>query len=244
MPAKNLYYSKRRSPARPSHRPPTIIALVLALPLAFSLLIHLASSAPAPIQSQPPPLSKEYIYAGPRLIATESCHSISPSCNSFTSVGAEASINVTAASNCSWAAISNVTWIEITSSANGSGNGTINYLVRDNPSAAGRQGAIIVSDITVNIFQSGAVSNCQYSISPVNATLGQGGGTGSVSVTATAGCSWRAVSNDSWISVSSGGCGLNNGSVAYGVGVNATGSTRTGSITIGGQLFAIKQTAN
>ena len=244
MPSKKHSHMKRSPLARGRHRPLTIIILVVALPIAFTVLVHLARSAPAPVQTQPPPLTREYIYAGSRLIATESCHSISPSCKSFSSTGAEASLNITAASNCSWTAVSNATWIEITSAASGSGNGIINYLVRDNTASAGRQGTITIAGITFTVFQAGVVSNCVYSISPLNATLGQAGGTGAVSVTATSGCSWSAVSNDSWITVSSGSCGLSNGSVAYVVGANDTGSTRTGSITIAGQLFPIKQTAD
>jgi len=56
-------------------------------------------------------------------------------------------------------------------------------------------------------------------------------------------CSWTAVSNASWITVTSGNGGTSSGTVAYSIATNTTGSNRTGTITIGGQTFTVTQTA-
>ncbi len=65
-----------------------------------------------------------------------------------------------------------------------------------------------------------------------------------VSVTAASGtCTWTAVSNNtSWITVTGGATGTGNGTVTYSISAN-TGAARTGTITIGGQLFTVTQDA-
>ncbi len=60
--------------------------------------------------------------------------------------------------------------------------------------------------------------------------------------TAAATCSWTAVSNNSWITVTGGASGTGNGTVTYNISDNA-GAARTGTITIGGQLFTVTQAA-
>ena len=73
--------------------------------------------------------SKEYIYAGGRLIATEeppatSCnYSITPTGRSFAWVGGNDSVTVTAGTGCNWTAVSNANWLTITSGPSGSGSG-------------------------------------------------------------------------------------------------------------------------
>ena len=62
-----------------------------------------------------------------------------------------------------------------------------------------------------------------------------------VSVTAGSGCSWAAVAGVPWIVVSGGSSGVGNGAVVYAVTANTGSSLRSGSITIGGQTFAITQ---
>ncbi|MFN2414319.1 MAG: kelch repeat-containing protein, partial [Pyrinomonadaceae bacterium] len=81
---------------------------------------------------------------------------------------------------------------------------------------------------------------CGFSISPASNSIGHAGGTGSVGVTAAAGCAWTAVSNGAFINVTSGASGSGNGTVGYSVAAN-TGAARTGTITVAGQTFTINQ---
>lgn len=83
---------------------------------------------------------------------------------------------------------------------------------------------------------------CTYSISPASQSFGAAGGTGSVGVTAGAGCNWTAASNDAWITITGGASGTGNGTVNYSVAPN-TGSARTGTMTIAGQTFTVSQSA-
>jgi hypothetical protein len=68
-------------------------------------------------------------------------------------------------------------------------------------------------------------------------------GTGNITVTAGSGCLWTASSNVSWITVTSGASGTGNGTLNYSVEANA-GATRTGTITIGRQIFTVTQSGN
>ena len=83
-----------------------------------------------------------------------------------------------------------------------------------------------------------------YSLSPTSQTFASTGGTGSVSVTSSSGCSWTATSNVSWITITSGSSGTGNGTVAFTVAANTGTSQRTGTMAIAGQTFTVTQDPN
>lgn len=82
---------------------------------------------------------------------------------------------------------------------------------------------------------------CTFSINPTSASYAAGGGTGSVSVTAAAGCNWTAVSNATFITITSGASGSGNGTVNYSVAANTGSSSRNGTLTIAGLTFTVTQ---
>ncbi len=83
---------------------------------------------------------------------------------------------------------------------------------------------------------------CIYSISPASQSFGSTGGTGNVTVSAAAGCSWTAVSNNTaWLHITGGWSGNGNGALSYSVDAN-TGAGRTGILTVAGQIFTVTQT--
>jgi len=82
---------------------------------------------------------------------------------------------------------------------------------------------------------------CSYSLSPTTRSHSANSETGSVSVTASAGCPWNALSGASWITISSGGSGTGNGAVNYAVAANTGTATRTGTLTIAGRTFTVTQ---
>lgn len=83
---------------------------------------------------------------------------------------------------------------------------------------------------------------CTYSISPTfQPPVGPEIGNGIINVSAASGCSWMAVSNANWITITSGGSGSGNGTVSYSVAANTTGSLRTGTVTIASQTFTLTQ---
>src|SRR3954471_11966361 len=167
--------------------------------------------------------------------------SISPlSANLTSPAAAGGTVTVSAGTGCGWTAASNAAWLTISAGANGSGAGTVTYSVAANPNAAMRTGTLTIAGQTFTLMQAG--TSCAYLISPSSLTLaGSIGASGSVAVTAAAGCSWTAVSNSPWISVYIGATGTGNGTVAYSVQANTTSSSRTGSLTIAGNTFTITQ---
>jgi hypothetical protein len=84
---------------------------------------------------------------------------------------------------------------------------------------------------------------CTYSISPTNATFGASGGTGSVSVTTQAGCTWTASSSASWMTITSGNSGTGNGTIFYSVSASTNPEQQTASSTFAGKLFTVTQSA-
>ncbi|MGA9774212.1 MAG: BACON domain-containing carbohydrate-binding protein [Blastocatellia bacterium] len=191
--------------------------------------------------------SKEYVYAGSRLVATEESvstpgcsYSISPTSQSFPSAGGSGTVAVTAGAGCSWTASSNAPWLRITSGASGSGNGTVAYSVDPNSSAQ-RAGAIMIAGQTVTINQSAGSSSCSYTLSPPGASAGIAGGSVSVTVLTGGGCSWTVQSNAPWITVTAGGGGATGtGVVTFSIAANS-GPARTGTLTIAGQTFTVNQ---
>src|SRR5271157_4367271 len=99
-------------------------------------------------------------------------------------------------------------------------------------------------DIVNWTFANTVQSFCTYSLSPSSASPGAAVGTGTVAVTAGTGCAWTATSNASWISVTAGASGTGNGAVSYSVAANTATSSRTGTLTIGGQTFTVTQAAS
>lgn len=104
------------------------------------------------------------------------------------------------------------------------------------PNSAGH--AIIAN----TFFQ--AMNKCAYGVSPLSESFLHSSGTGIVSVMTGSACSWTALSNADWITVTGGSSGLGNGTVAYQVAFNNTGSERTGTLTIAGQTFTVFQAIN
>ena len=165
---------------------------------------------------------------------------ISPTALSFTSSAGSGTINMTTASGCTWTATSNDSWITITSGNSGSGNGTINYTVAANTGSTQRLGSISIAGLTHNVVQNG-LSGCTYTIAPATLTYTSAAGTGTVNVATTGGCTWTAISNDSWIFISSGNTGSGNGVVNYSVSASQLSSQRVGTITIAGQIHTVTQ---
>ncbi len=70
------------------------------------------------------------------------------------------------------------------------------------------------------------VVNCTYTIAPTSQSFNPFGGAGSVSVTAGNVCNWTATSNVNWITITSGGSGVGNGTVNYTVAANPSANSR------------------
>jgi len=98
------------------------------------------------------------------------------------------------------------------------------------------------NDVIASITQTS--TPCSYSISTMSQSFAANGGTGSINVTAPAGCPWTAVSNNpSFITITGGSNGNGNGTVMYSVGVSSSTTIRNGTITVAGITFTVFQGA-
>jgi hypothetical protein len=126
----------------------------------------------------------------------------------------------------------------VTSGASGSGNGSVVVAAAANTGAP-RNGTVTIAGQTVSISQHGTCST--YDVSPTTFSFDGAGGSGTITVAAASGCAWTAVSNETWISVVSGGAGAGDGTVLILVAEN-TANNRNGTLTVAGRTVAVHQT--
>jgi alpha-tubulin suppressor-like RCC1 family protein len=150
-----------------------------------------------------------------------------------------------------WNVTTDATWVAITSATSGLGDATILYAVAPNLSSAARSASISVEGRQYIISQLGSGTTGGAtggggapvtSPTPAINSVAAGGGTGqSITVVSTSG--WSATSSSTWISITGGASGSGNGTITYDVTANATGSARTGTISVNGSIFTINQLA-
>jgi len=137
---------------------------------------------------------------------------------------------------CAWSATSNAPWLSITSGANGSGNGRVQYSVAATNSTA-RSGTLTIGGQTFTLSQDGV---CTFGLAPASLTTPAAGGSATVNVAARAGCAWTASSNAQWLSITSGANGSGNGVVGITAAANPS-IARSGTLTIAGQGYTVTQ---
>jgi hypothetical protein len=103
------------------------------------------------------------------------------------------------------------------------------------------EASVFLNDAKGNYTLTLSDTICAYSISPGNQSFAASGGSGNISVTGRGGCDWTAVSNDSFITLSSGSSGNGNGTVGYNVATSSSSNSRAGTMTIAGQTFTVIQ---
>ena len=172
--------------------------------------------------------------------ARDCSYSINPSSASFTTTGGTGAVTVAAPVGCTWTATTNAAWITVTTGANGNGSGSVAYSVGANAGAA-RTGVLLIGAQSFTINQSSAP--CSFGIGPTGQNVTRASGTGTpVTVTTQSFCSWTAVSNDPWITVSTAN-GVGNGNVSWTYSSNPVPNQRTGTMVIAGRTFTVIQEA-
>ena len=169
-------------------------------------------------------------------------YALSLTSKSFLSSGGSGTFDVTSAA-CSWTAVSNAPpsnkWLQATSGASGTGNGSVGYSVSQNNGTA-RAATLKIADKTFTVSQA---DGCTYSISgstSANPTSVGGGGTVTLNRSDASCISPSVTSNAGWITDAA----VNSsGNVSYTVEGNTGPSARIGTITVAGQTFTITQSA-
>jgi subtilisin family serine protease len=179
---------------------------------------------------------------GPPQPPTSCSFALSPTSAGFAAVGGPATVTVMTQAGCNWTAVSNNSFITITSGASGSGTGTMTYTVAANTTTTSRSGSLTIAGLTHSVSQdAGTNPPCSFSINPTSASFAAAGGTGSVTVTTQAGCNWTAVSNNAFITITSGASGSGSGTVTYSVAERILSTPRNGSLTIAGLTHSVSQ---
>jgi hypothetical protein len=173
--------------------------------------------------------------------AGQCSYSVTPTSTSVPALATSRTITVVTGTACSWSAVSEVSWITILSGS-GSGIGTVTYGVAAHTGTSPRTGTILIGGRTVTVTQ--GIDGCSYSLGATSASVPSTGGVGSLSVVTGTSCSWTAVSNAGWITVTGGATGTGLGVVSYSVAANTGGGTRTGTLTIAGRTFTVTQGTN
>ena len=86
------------------------------------------------------------------------------------------------------------------------------------------------------------IGTCDITLTPPEARFGPNGGKGTISVTTTQECGWKATSNRSWITITAGKSGHGPGSISYSIAPYSQGQQSYGSITVADQTFKIHRT--
>jgi len=176
--------------------------------------------------------------------------SLSPTSQSFGPQGGSGFFTVSVTGGCSWKPTTPDSWIQIVHGfVCGPPLGcvpyqgaTVYFNVASNNTGTPRTGSISIGNTTFTVNQSGANAPCSFQVSPSHAVLGDTGGSLSVGIVVTsgAGCQWQAVSNASWLTVTSRASGMGNAFVRLSAAPN-TGGARAGTATVAGQTITVSQ---
>jgi hypothetical protein len=147
-------------------------------------------------------------------------------------------LEVSAPAGCAWTAVSNDSWLSVLSGVSGTGPGSVTIRAEKSFLTETRVGTLTIAGRAVTVIQAASREYCPNRIATdllkdVPAT----GGGGTINAR---GCAWTAVSNNRWITITSGATGQGAGTVTFTVEPN-TNATRRGTITVAGKTFTVKQ---
>ena len=95
--------------------------------------------------------------------------------------------------------------------------------------------------ISTTVMDTSGMPACTFGISPTFKLFADNGGSGSVQVITSPGCTWTAVSNEVWLTITSADSSSGAGNVTYSVVPNTGSNFRLGTITIAGKTFQVGQ---
>ena len=154
--------------------------------------------------------------------------------------GGTVTVAITAPAGCSWSAETSEPWLSV-APRSGEGSGTVQVVAAANAGAQ-RQGTVAIGGQSFTVVQE-ANTPCVFAISPTSGSIGTFGGSGTVTVTTRADCSWTVnVGAATWLGVSP-ASGTGNGTITYSAGPNLA-PARSATVVIAGQSFPVSQAGN
>jgi Putative binding domain, N-terminal/Viral BACON domain len=162
-------------------------------------------------------------------------YSISPGVQDVGSGSGTGAASIATGVGCPWTASSNAAWISVATPA-GTGPAQVSFSVMPN-SGPPRSGTITLAG---HLFTVNQASSCTWALVPPSHVYGPDGGNGAILVIVSGACTWTAVSNAAWITLTSGESGTGGGLVQFVVASN-TSAARSGTMTIAGQRYDVTQ---
>jgi len=178
--------------------------------------------------------------AAPPAPVTPCAFDVAPPDGRFGSDGGDGLVGVRTTDACGWTAVSQQSWIAITSSSSGKGSADLRYHVAPNTDRKARSGAMIVAGRQISIAQDASPEACTIELDRTDADIGAGGGDVRVKIRTAGSCSWDASSHAEWISIAGDASGSGNGDIRLRVEPNQE-SDRTGTVDVDGAMITIRQ---
>ena len=150
--------------------------------------------------------------------------------------GGSFNIGVQTAAFCSWSVSGLPDWITAGGASSTTGPANTTLIVAAG-SGTPRSANISVAGISVTVNQA---ANCTYAISPGGQGFTASGGSGTVTITAPAGCAWSATNTLPFVAYSGASSGSGSGVLSFLVAANA-GADRSGTFMVAGLSFDVEQ---
>ncbi len=93
-----------------------------------------------------------------------------------------------------------------------------------------------------NPFSFSFQTGCTYTLSATSGSVGAAGGTVTATLTAGSGCQWTVTGAPTWLTLSA-SAGVGGATLGFTAAPNATSSSRTASLTVGGKAYTLTQAA-
>jgi uncharacterized protein (TIGR03437 family) len=164
-------------------------------------------------------------------------YTLAPAAGTYPSSGGNGSFTVNTNAGCAWTAAAGASWIRILTGMSGSGPGQVTFAPDPNTGEA-RTGTITVADQAFTVAQAGSV--CSFILTPTATAFSSAGGTATFSIAPSGGCPWTATTTAPWITIVTGASGSGPGVVGISAAANP-GDARTGTVTVGGQVFTVTE---
>jgi hypothetical protein len=164
-------------------------------------------------------------------------YSIAPASQDVPGASGFGTVAVTTAAGCGWTAGNNPEWIAL-SSGSGVGPGQLSFTVAPNLAPA-RAGTFTVAGQTFTVRQA---SVCTWTFVPPSHSFDANGGNGNILVIVSGPCTWTAVSDVPWLTITAVDASIGGGLVQF-VAAPNPGAARTGTLTIGGERYEVVQAA-
>jgi len=154
-------------------------------------------------------------------------------------------VAITTGTGCSWTAVSQSSWITITSGSSGSGSGTLTYSTTASTDSRPRTGQLDIAGNTITITQAAIPTICDVpTVTPTSLSVPATGGNGQVLVSYAGGsCNWTAASNTSWLSIVGMTSFVDNNVVNFTAAANTATTARSGTLTVAGKTITVTQAA-